>query len=110
MREKNAVTVRVRATISGNREANQKVRLRSPRTSSRISTSAKHSEAAPERDGSCCRSSRKCEPSQPLDCEHIVDCGSEWLFTMEKWHAEISKEHDLPLVRWRCRGGGAILR
>ena len=29
---------------------------------------------------------------------------------MEKRHDESRKEHDLPLVRWRRRGGGAVLR
>src|SRR5262245_34562229 len=46
----------------------------------------------------------------PFDCEHIVDSGFGRLITMEKRHDEASEEHDLPLVRWRRRGRGAVLR
>src|SRR5436190_23057687 len=46
----------------------------------------------------------------PFDCEHIVDSGLGWLISMEKCYGEASEEHDLPLVRSRRRGRGAVLR
>jgi len=46
----------------------------------------------------------------PFDCERIVASGLGLLILMEKRHGEASKEHDLPLVRWRRRGRGAVLR
>src|SRR5262245_19498145 len=40
----------------------------------------------------------------------MVDPGFGWLITMEKRHDEAREEHDLPLVLWRRRGCGAVLR
>jgi len=45
----------------------------------------------------------------PFGCERVIDSGFGRLITMENWHDEASKEHGLPLVRWRRRGGGAFL-